>query len=369
MVFVSSTHAAEAGQFSSFMPVMQQSFRLSLRIFTGVLLLAGFGASTAGHAADARTQSAANSRIESSKNHANGEIANWLARIQAAAQKTNYSGNFISQQGEKIQSSRITHLADRSGEHEKLEILDGQVREYIRHNDEVKCYVPDNRLIIAERRQQGDRFPAMLTAPPGDIEQHYKRSAIGTERVAGRMCNVSLLEPRDKLRYGYRLWTDQASGLLLKVQTLNERGEVIDQTGFTEVSIGAAMDPSRIRPSMATKGWRTEILESRPADLSAAGWSIKSSVAGFQKVREIKRIFNDRREVAQIVFSDGLATISVFIESAGTFGASESNVNKGPLNVLSKRFGDHWLTVVGEVPFASIRQMANAIEHKTPVSK
>lgn len=338
--------------------------RSSLRICLLLVLSVSVWSGSDGYAADGRDTSGARA-----KNNVSTDTGNWLAKIQSAAQKINYSGNFIYQQGAQIQSSRIAHMVDRAGEHEKLEILDGQPREYIRHNDEVKCYLPESRLIITERRTPGDRFPSMLTAPVSDIDTHYKVSSAGAERVAGRLCNVTVLEPRDKLRYGYRLWTDQETGLLLKTQTINERGEVIEQVGFTEVSIGTKISRSHFRPKVPVEGWRIEKLETRVADLTAAGWSVKAPVPGFQKIREVRRVFGDRREVGQIVFSDGLATISVFIETAGAPGASEGDASKGPLNVVSKRYGDHWLTVVGEAPTASIRQVANSIEYDKALRK
>ena len=294
----------------------------------------------------------------------------WLVRIQNAAQKLNYSGTFVYQQGNHMQSSRVTHAHDLTGEHEKLEILDGQAVEYIRHNDELKCYSPEAKVVVTEKRPATDRFPGLLVPVTGDLEQFYKITRVGSDRVAGRPCQVTLVEPRDGLRYGYRLWTDQASGLLLKAQTLNERGEVIEQVGFSEVSIGEPIERNRFRPSARSlAGWRWERVESQVADFSLAGWTLRTPVPGFQKVREVKRSFAGRREVGQMVFSDGLANISVFIEAGAAPGATEGEQNRGPTNVVSRRHGEFWLTVVGEAPAASIRQLANSLEFAKSTAK
>ena len=291
----------------------------------------------------------------------------WLARVQAAAQHINYAGTFIYQQGSQVQSSRITHLADASGEHEKLEVLDGQPREFIRHNEDVRCYVPDSKVILSEKRAKSDNFPAVLTAVPIEIDQHYRFARAGMERVAGRSAEVARLDARDKQRYGYKLWSDRETGLLLKAQTIGEQGDVIEQVAFTDIVVGGTIDRARLRPSApSTEGWRVEKSEMVPADLSGAGWSVAAPIPGFRKIMEVKRSFGGRRDVGQIVYSDGLAAISLFIEPADPKGMAEGDARKGPINVVSKRHGDHWLTVVGEAPAASIRQVANSVEYKPP---
>ena len=290
-----------------------------------------------------------------------------LTRIQQAAQRENYAGIFIYQQGNQVQSSRVTHVADKTGEHEKLEMLDGQAREFIRHNDDVRSYVPDSKLILVEKRARYDSFPALLTGTPSEIDQYYRLSSEGVDRVAGRIAQAIKLEARDKQRYGYRLWFDRDSSLLLKAQTVNEKGVVIEQVSFTDVVIGGAMDRARIKPtSVNTDGWRTETSNMTPVDLARAGWTVAQPIAGFHKVMEVRRAFGGREDVGQIVYSDGLAAISIFIESAPPPGAAEGDASKGPVNVVTRKHGEYWLTVVGDVPVASVKQMASAIAYKVP---
>ena len=306
------------------------------------------------------------------------EAQSWMKRIQAAAQKLNYSGTFVYQQGSQMRTSRITHLLEGRNEIEKLEVLDGKPREYIRSNDEVVCYVPEAKTLLVEKRVTHDVFPAILAANPMDIGDFYNIRMDTTGRVAGRDCQAIVLEPKDNMRYGYRLWADKATGLLLRAQTLNEKRDVIEQIAFTQVSIGN-VDRLRARPSFQdTTGWRVENAIMSQATLS--GWSVKSLPPGFRKVREVKRMVSDatsesvasasssgqstQREVSHMVFSDGLAAISVFIEP-GSLSRTEGSMQQGALNIVGKRHGDFWLTIVGEVPSAAIRQVANSIEFKS----
>jgi sigma-E factor negative regulatory protein RseB len=308
------------------------------------------------------------------------EAQTWLKKIQSAAQKLNYSGTFVYQQGNHMRTSRITHVLEGRNEIEKLEILDGQPREYIRNNEEIICYVPETRTLLVEKRVTHDVFPAILAANPSDLAENYEIRKGETGRIAGHDCQAIVLEPKDKLRYGYKLWAERSSGLLLRAQTLNDKEEVVEQIAFTQISIGG-IDKNRVKPSFPnTRGWRVEHAVMSQASLS--GWTVKALPPGFRKIREVKRMVTDssaptsaspasaqvkaqpsQREVSQMVFSDGLAAISVFIEP-GTQSRTEGSVQQGAMNIIGKRQGDFWLTIVGEVPAAAIRQVANSIEFK-----
>jgi len=298
---------------------------------------------------------------------AHAEGAALLSHIQDAAQHQNYVGTFVYQEGAQMQSSRITHLAEASGELEKLEILDGKIREFIRHDDEVRCYIPDSKIVLVETDAKPDKFPALLTSPAPDIDEHYTITRGPIERVAGRNCTLISLEPRDTLRYGYRLWADQETGLLLKAQTVDEHGDVLEQVAFTDIRIGGRIEKAKLRPSAtSTDGWRTETYSSEPAELKAQGWSLGVHLPGFHEIREIKRTFGSGREVGQIVISDGLAAISIFIEAAGAPGQTEGDAQKGPINIVSKRYGNYWLTIVGEAPRETIHKVADSVEFNPP---
>ncbi len=304
----------------------------------------------------------------------------WLKKIQSAAQRLNYSGTFVYQQGSQVRTSRITHVLDGKNELEKLEVLDGKPREYIRNNEEIICYVPEARKLLVEKRVTRDVFPAILAANPADLAEHYNIKKGETGRIAGFDCQAVVLEPKDNLRYGYKLWAEKSTGLLLRAQTLNDKKDVVEQIAFTQIAIGN-IDRSLVKPSFAsTRGWRVENAVMSEVDLSS--WTVKFVPAGFKKIHELKRLLTDtaasdsvsdsgrstgppsQREVSQIVFSDGLAAISVFIEP-GTQSRTEGSMQQGAMNIIGKRQGDFWLTIVGEVPFAAIKQVANSIEFKT----
>lgn len=288
-----------------------------------------------------------------------------LARAHHAAQKLDYSGVFVFQQGTQVRTSRVTHRQHAGRVFEKLEILDGQRVEYIRNGDEILCYLPAQHRLIRETRDTPRAFPALTDTNPEKLRHYYRIRPIGSARVAGFDTNAIALEPKDGFRYGYRLWADKSSGLLLRVQTVNEKNEVVEQIAFSHITIGK-IGAAQVRTSFEdTRGWRIDNTVIGPLDFSK--WNIKWVPEGFQRIRAVKRLVADQahagnqREIAQLVYSDGLAGISIFIEPWSR-ERTAALLQQGALNVVGKRLGDFWLTIVGEIPLPAIRQIADSIE-------
>ncbi|MGZ5817308.1 MAG: MucB/RseB C-terminal domain-containing protein [Burkholderiaceae bacterium] len=306
------------------------------------------------------------------------DTQNWIMKIQSAAQRLNYSGTFVYQQGSQVRTSRITHIAEDKNEIEKLEVLDGKQREYIRNNEEITCYVPETKTLLVEKRLTHDVFPAILSANSASLTEYYHVKKGEAGRIAGYDCQSIELTPNDNLRYGYKLWAEKSSGLLLRTQTLNEKGEVVEQISFTQIQIGG-INPSQVKPSFAnTSGWHVESSVMKPVNTSSL--KVNALPPGFKKIRELKRSIMDapkqntglagsqstnslpnQHEVSQIVFSDGLAAISVFVEPSSQ-SRTEGSLQQGAMNITGKRQGDFWITIVGEVPSAAIKKVANSIE-------
>jgi sigma-E factor negative regulatory protein RseB len=309
------------------------------------------------------------------------DAQNWLIKIQSAAQRLNYSGTFVYQQGNQVRTSRITHILEGKNEIEKLEVLDGKQREYIRNNEKITCYVPETKTLLVEKRLTHDIFPAILSSNSSSLSEYYHVKKGETGRIAGYDCQSIELTPNDNLRYGYKLWAEKSSGLLLRTQTLNEKKEVVEQISFTQIKIGG-IHPADVRPSFTnTSDWHVESPEMKQVDSSIL--KVNSLPPGFKKIRELKRTIADtskqnsamvgsqsgnaalnQREVSQIVYSDGLAAISVFVEPSSQ-SRTEGSLQQGAMNITGKRQGDYWITIVGEVPSSAIKNVANSIEFQT----
>lgn len=292
-----------------------------------------------------------------------------LQRLQTSAQQLDYSGVFTYQQGASMQSSRVTHMVDAKGEHERLEVLDGQPLEFLRDNDEIQCLVPSRRAILVEQRSARDRFPGLMLGNAEQLLKQYNVSVEpGPERVADRDCQVINLDPKDDNRYGYRLCADIDSGLLLRAQTLTSQEDVVEQVAFTSIQVGG-IDRKQLKPRWSVADWKVIRTNLIPTDLAAAGWSVGEPV-GFNKVTQVQRSMGGKPDVKQIMLSDGLAAISIFIEPFSP--AHPQQVGPGPrgaIHVVGRRLGDYWITVLGEVPLATIQQVADSVQYNKPVAR
>jgi sigma-E factor negative regulatory protein RseB len=293
------------------------------------------------------------------------EALGWLRKIHDATQKLSYTGTFVYQNGSRSETSRITRYVDASGDIEKLEVMDGVPREIVRTKDTVRCYLPGSRVVKVDRRTERG-FPALLPERITALARHYDISLGETRRIAGYDCQAVVLTPRDNLRYGYKLYADQASGMLLRAVTFDAAGEQVEQFMFTQLAIGGVTrDMVRSRHA-AARAWRVENAEAAPARL--AGWGLSSELPGFQKVVELKRRLGDSRSAGQVVYSDGLAAVSVFIESLE--GRSDpvrtGLASMGAIHIYTREVANHMVTVVGEAPAASVQRIANAVEYRRP---
>jgi sigma-E factor negative regulatory protein RseB len=301
---------------------------------------------------------------------ADSDALSWLQRIHAATPKLSYTGIFVYRGGDQTETSRIVRIVGPHGARERLETLDGQPREIVRSGDEVKCYLPDSMTVKIDKQADQKVFPAVLPANLQDIPEHYEVTKEGIERVAGYDCQAIVLEPRDKMRYGHRLWADTNTGMLLKSQTFNDRNEVVEQFAFTQISIGGKIDQSQLKSKFLAKSrdWHVENSGAFAASLAASGWTIRPELPGFRKITEMKRTQRGSSEVGHVVYSDGLAAVSVFIEpmASKTTLPQPGASRQGAINIYSRQIAEHLVTVVGETPAESVKKIADSVEYRKP---
>ena len=288
----------------------------------------------------------------------------WLRKIQDATRNLSYSGTFVYQQGARSETSRITRYG--AGDIERLEVLDGMPREIVRTRDTVRCYLPNSKVVKVENRAADRTFPALLPEKVGELSRHYDISLGEARRIAGFDCQAILLKPKDNLRYGYRLYADASSGMLLKAMTVDAGGDTIEQFSFTQLSIGN-VTRDMVRPRHAAGSWRIDNADASPAHL--AGWSLSAELPGFRKIVELKRRLGESRQAGQVVYSDGLAAVSVFIEpldAARRDALRTGLASVGAIHIYTREVANHVVTVVGEAPAVSVQRIADAVEYHQP---
>lgn len=296
------------------------------------------------------------------------EAVAMLQRIADAARKLNFVGTFVYQHGDQVETSRIVHMLDSSGEYEKLETLDGPRREIIRTNDEVLCYYPEAKIVRSEKRVSRRTFPALLPEQISSITEHYQIRKGDTERIAGFDSQALVLEPRDGLRYGHKFWTEINTGLLLKARMVDERHNVVEQFSFTQLAIGSGVTRDMVKPSFNVRfpEWRLDRFANNMSGKVESGWSVKSFPAGFRKIMEMRRSKQGNSvPVTHLVYSDGLAAVSVFIEpSASRSRINEGLTRQGAINIYTRTINDQVVTVLGEAPASTVMQIGDSVSFR-----
>src|SRR5690349_17942874 len=174
------------------------------------------------------------------------DARSWLMRIQEAATRRNFQGTFVVSGGGNVASARMAHFCEGSNQYERIESLDGKARNVFRHNDVVHTVWPASRVAVVEQRDLLTSFPALLQAGADNVGDWYELRQQDDERVAGHAADVLLVRAKDAHRYGYRLWSDKASGLLLRADVLSARGEVLETSAFSDISIGVRPQPESV---------------------------------------------------------------------------------------------------------------------------
>jgi sigma-E factor negative regulatory protein RseB len=299
------------------------------------------------------------------------EARAWLERMSKALATRNYDGRFVHLVGGRAENMRIIHSVTGGSVSERLISLDGSGREIVRTEDEVVCYLPDRRTVLVEKRRGGGSLLSAVPTYSDELQNYYTLSAPGETRILGRAAQFVVVQPRDRLRYGYRLWLDRETAIPLKSQLCDREGRVIEQIVFSDLRTPPSIDASLLRTSIDTEGFRW-IRQDAPARRAAEtgsiemSWMVVNPPEGFRVT--VTRVQSFAGSTAQhLVLSDGLASVSVFIEprasqSAQAQPAGPEVSRLGSALAYSTEADDHRITAVGEVPVATLRAIANAVQ-------
>lgn len=303
------------------------------------------------------------------------EAMTWLKKIAGASRQANYSGTFVYQHGNRVETSRVVHFVNPAGgEFERLETLDGPAREVVRTNDQVTCYLPDTKTVLIEQRNSR-QFPTLLPDRLAGISESYSVRTEERDRVAGFECMWVALLPKDNLRYGRRFCAEVNTGLPLRARTLNEKGEPVESFTFTQLAMGGTFTRDKVRSKYAERArqqsWKVDrsALSVQAEQSVDTGWTVASQPPGFRKTLEVRRSIHGRSTpVSHLVFSDGLSAVSVFVEPMPASHPSQSLTHKGAVNIFTRPIGNYVVTALGEVPATTVMQIANSVEARPPAA-
>lgn len=357
---------------------MDRLFFRSFRLVAGVFIAIFAINSIASEDLNTAKQSSANV-VKSQQPGSPKSINEWLVRIHDASRRRAYTGTFVVSVGADMASARIWHVCDGDQQMERVESLTGTPRSTFRHNNNVVTFFPETKVARTEQREALGVFPNFLKSNDSAIAEFYTFKALESERVAGVDAEVVQLIAKDALRYSYRIWTERKSGLVVKLQTLDVTGRVIEQAAFSELNLEAPVKMERLAAMMNnTAGHKLEQVAMVKTTALAQGWALQRSVPGFASMNCFKRPAQpvatsnpvaqpdaDKAGTMQWIFSDGLATVSLFVEPYDRKRHSqEGGWSMGATQTLAKRMDDWWLTAVGEVPAPTLKVFAQQLERR-----
>ncbi len=298
------------------------------------------------------------------------EPRDWLARADQALAVRNYRGIFVHEHAGESETLRVIHRVSPEGVAERLVSMDGSGREFIRKGNQLICYLPDEHTVLVE--QSPDERLLLTTLPRLDpaAAGQYDIHDLGRVRVSGRDARLISIAPLDALRYGYRVWIDEATAMPLKMQLRDRRGAVLEQLVFTNLDLPTHIAEGELEPAVDARGYHWIQREADTVDTRglSVSWQAEALPPGFRMTASARQVLPGG-PVEHLVFSDGLASVSVFIEMArsGAAGFSEDDeASLGSSSAYSTAVQGYRVTAVGEVPAQTVRAIAQSIRTTGP---
>ncbi|HYM36593.1 MAG TPA: MucB/RseB C-terminal domain-containing protein, partial [Steroidobacteraceae bacterium] len=291
----------------------------------------------------------------------------WLERMTRSLAMRNYDGRFLRLGNGHAENMRIVHRMVGGVVTERLVSLDGSGREVIRTANEMICYLPDQRVVVVEPRTDQSSLFSTVPNYNANLKANYVVTSPASGRVMGRRVRLVSVEPRDEFRYGYRLWLDQESAMPLKSELCDPHGRAIEQVVFADLQLPSEITDDLLKPAMSTEGFRW-IRQQKPPIVASqmSGWTVANPPQGFRLTITRIQIIGGS-QVRHMVFSDGLAAVSVFIEPRMTDTTEKPGLARvGTANTFSTEIADHRVIAVGEVPESTVRALATSVARETP---
>lgn len=291
-----------------------------------------------------------------------GAPSEWLDRMANAVQTASYTGTVIRIQNDKVEALKVVRVVTDGVVREKVIVQEGNGLEIIRNGNEVRCILPDKKSVLVE--EWNDQSALFSSLPSGDIRfgSEYDVSIVREERVAGRKAVLLAVRPHDEYRFGHRIWLDVETGFPLQTQLIAQDGEAIEQIRFADIVLSEDIQASALAPSISTDNFRWFTQPKRKiSHIADSPWQSDELPSGFRVVSTHEETLSGRDTVVtHILYSDGLANVSVFIEPVSDRKiARQSRV--GSSNSYSVEIDGYRVTAVGEVPAATARKIATTM--------
>lgn len=285
----------------------------------------------------------------------------WLRQMRDAIQNASYQGEYLHRRGDQTSVYAIAHTL-RDGEPvERLQQLDGAMIEVIRRGNRLVCYYPAGAEDQLSRPIPAAPFSQVGPMALDRLAQTYQAESIGEARVAGRTARVLTLSA-DDWRYRHRLWLDRDTALLLQSEILSAEGDILEQFRYTRLSVGGPVPDAALQPTLNGSNGRQQALVQPPMPTP----DTESFVTELNWLPPMFKLTMAERDVLadgwreKRVYSDGLATFSVFVEPVMA-AEPDSLVRMGATTALMSDSKGLTVTVIGEIPRATAERLRDSV--------
>lgn len=293
-----------------------------------------------------------------------------LEQMRMAMSQMTYQGTFVYVQGEDVETMRITHVSDEHGVRERLVAVSGAPREILRDSNGVRWVLADDHSIFEDPGFNRSFFPELPLDQHDETDLSYTMKVGSVERIAGHQARNLKVLPRDQYRYGYSLWLEQHSGLLLKWELVDYNRKPLATLMFTDIRLGSEVDGNELMSTSQLKKFKTtasKLPAGRGHTIKTPKWEPDKLPPGFRMTAH--RYFGQESEgiYEHLVYSDGLAAVSVYIESRKAEGGVQDGISKlGTTHAFSRVTDELTITVVGDVPAITVKEIAEAVGIAAP---
>jgi len=295
------------------------------------------------------------------------EADSLLARMADTMRTLDYQGTLVYQQGDRIDAMSLVHGWVAGQEHERLRTLTGEPFELIRVGTAVTCVWPrDQRALVSQR--PGQIAPLRSLDALAELPDVYSAALGGEDRVAGRGARIVDIRAADAFRYGYRMWIDPRTGLLLRSDLLAGDGTPLERILFTQIQPLEQVSADAFEPSLDPDTYTRHVGPAGTGEsLEQPEWVARDLPRGFRAISHVRRPMPpDSGPVQQSVYSDGLASVSVFVEPQGSEPVAMEGMSRmGAVHVFGRVVEGHQITAMGEVPGATVRAVAEAVTRRS----
>ena len=296
---------------------------------------------------------------------ASSDVQTWLDRMNVAAEELNYRGSYVHAVDGNAEEFHIVHRFLNGSVREKITASGPEAREMLWTEDAIWSIFPEQRLVLVEGADSAALPLVTGLSYSEQLENYYQMTTFARGSVANRETQVVSVRAKDQYRYGYLVWLDRETALPLKMQVRNDEGRIIESLIFTEIELVDSIADTELESAIDFAGFTFKQPGTAEIDTPVSEiWGASRLPGGFRlSISRESMIAGSELPVQHLVYTDGLASVSVFIAHPETVPDIPKGLSRdGSRNAYSLRVNGRWATAIGDVPGRTVERIATSLD-------